>query len=119
MIETVQFRDFFFPHNPATITVSREGNHIAHFCPGHGEVLQRIGGGGRTVTLKGCFFGASYEQANAQLHELIAAANGPGTLFLPGCEPFLAELKELTTESAGDGRVIPYVIIFREAGGMT
>jgi hypothetical protein len=112
----MQYRDFFFPHNPATITVSREGGVAVHFCPGRGRVLQKIGGQARKIVCKGCFFGGSFEEANGFLTQLLAAAapGEPGTLFLPGCEPFLAYLQEITTEANGDGRILPYVLTFLE-----
>jgi hypothetical protein len=121
MTDVMQYRDFFFPHNPASIAISREGANVTHFCPGRGEVHQRIGGRARRVVCKGCFFGGSFEEANGRLQEFLAVVSPgePGTLFLPGCEPFLAYLKEVTTEASSDGRVLPYVMTFVEAEAAT
>lgn len=117
MNDTMQFRDYIFPHNPQSITVTRAAETAVHFCPGKGEVAQRLGASVRAVRCNGSFFGDSFEQAAAQLREFRSKAEReePGTLFLPGSEPFAAHLRELTYEATGDGRIIPYSMLFVEA----
>lgn len=117
MINAMQFRDYIFRHNPASITVSGDSAAAVHFCPGRGEVVQHMGRRCRRVTCRGVFLGTSFEDAMAQLRQFrqTAAGGGAGTLFIPGVEPFPAHLKEFVFEAEGDGRILPYTMVFLEA----
>lgn len=119
MVETMQFRDFIFRHNPERITVYQPSEIAAHFCPGWGEVTQRLGGKARTVRCQGSFFGVTFQEAMSQLQAFRAAtADGKrGMLLVPGLAPFMAFLRELTFDAQGDGRIIPFTMVFVEAGG--
>lgn len=116
-METMQYRDFIFRHNPRSITVTHGNSAVTHFCPGRGEVVQRLGRSVRTVRCGGSFFGDSFEEVAAQLEQFrqTAGKEGPGTLMLPGVTPFEAYLREFVYEADGDGRVIPYTMTFAEA----
>ena len=118
MVETMQFRDFIFPHNPRSITVSQGEELAAHFCPGRGDVVQYLGPRARTVRCQGSFFGDSFTQAAAQLRAFRRKAGDGerGMLLVPGMAPFLAHLKELAFDATGDGKIIPYTMVFVEAG---
>lgn len=113
----MQYRDFLFRNNPASITVTQGDRTAALLCPGRGEVVQRLGNAARTVRCEGAFFGGTFEEAAAQLEDFRrrAAGEGPGSLFLPGQAPFLAHLREFVYEAAGDGCILPYTMVFVEA----
>lgn len=115
-METMQFRDFVFPHNPQSITVSERTQTVTLFCPGKGEIQQRLGGGCRVVRCAG-----SFEEAVRQV-EAFRRSTGEaaaGMLLIPGMQPFWAHIKELVFEASGDGRVIPYTMLFvEEAAGV-
>lgn len=117
MTDTIQFRDYIFRHNPQSITITCGTGTASHFCPGVGELVQRLGGKCRTVRCQGSFFGGSFQEASAQLEEFSRKAqqDQAGTLFLPGLQPFQAHLQELLFECAGDGKIIPYTLVFVEA----
>lgn len=118
MVETMQYRDFIFRHNPQNITIYQPNEVVSHFCPGGGDVVQYLGPRVRTVRCQGSFFGASYHEAMSQLRDFRArtADGGRGMLLVPGMAPFLAYLKELTFDATGDGKIIPYTMLFTEAG---
>jgi len=99
MVETMQFRDFLFAHNPEEITVWQPREVAGHFCPGKGEITQSLGPRARTVRCKGCFFGGTFAQAAAQLAEFRrrAAESEQGMLLVPGIPPFLAHLKAMSS----------------------
>lgn len=115
-METMQFRDYIFPYNPQSITVTEGTNTVTLFCPGKGEVTQNLGGGGRVVRCAGSFWGGSFEEAVRQvtLFRRSAGERACGMLLIPGMEPFWAHLKELVFEASGDGRIIPYTMLFVE-----
>ena len=115
----MQFRDFIFPHNPASIVVERLGRQAAFFCPGQGEVVQTLSDGRRQVRCSGDFVCASVAEAAALMasFEEKAADGRAGVLVLPGHPPMIAALAEHTFESRGDGRVAPYTMRFIQAGG--
>jgi len=117
MVETMQFRDFLFPHNPHTITVRQPEGLVGHFCPGKGDVLQHLGARARTVRCQGSFFGATYTQALAQLRAFRQKTQDSrrGMLLVPGMEPLLAYLSEFAFNAQGDGKIIPYTMVFTEA----
>ena len=117
MVETMQFRDFIFPHNPGSITVTQPGELAVHLCPGKGEVVQYLGARAKTVRCQGSFFGATFHEAVSQLQEFRERAGTAerGLLLIPGMQPFLAYLRELSFDSTGDGKIIPYTMVFVEA----
>lgn len=116
-MDTMQFRDYIFANNPQTIQITHGAGTVTLFCPGKGEVVQQLGGKANVVRCTGSFFGSSYAQALAQVNAFQRSAdkNTPGSLFLPGMKPFFAYLREFVYEANGDGRIIPYTMIFVEA----
>ena len=119
-MQKMQFRDFIFPHNPATILVERLGRHASFFCPGHGEIVQTLGAGRRQVRCTGDFVCASAGESVALTasFEEQCADGKPGVLLLPGRAPMIAVLAEHSFQARGDGRVTPYFMRFLEAGGV-
>ena len=117
-MDRVQFGEFVFPHNPASIVVERVGRRAVFFCPGHGEVVQPLHEGSRQVRLGGDFVCATAAGSAALIAEFERRAVGttPGVLLLPGMEPIICLLAEHTFQARGDGRVIPYTMRFIEAG---
>ena len=118
-MQTMQFRDFLFPHNPAAITVERLGRQAAFFCPGHGEVVQTLSEGRRQVRCQGDFVCSSAGETAALIasFEQKAADGKPGVLVLPGMAPMIAVLAEHSFQARGDGRAAPYTMRFVQAGG--
>lgn len=116
-MDVLQYRDFVFPHNPASIKVTGTDQVATHFRPGQGDAVQRLGRRARRVTCSGSFFSATFRQTLAQLESLRqkAAGDQPGLLFLPGMEPFPAYLEQFVFDAKGDGKVISYTIVFVEA----
>lgn len=117
MVETMQYRDFLFRHNPQCITVYQPSQVASHFCPGWGDMTQQLGGKARTVRCQGSFFGGNFPEAMSQLQEFRGKTGDGerGMLLIPGLSPFMAYLKELVFDAQGDGRIIPYTMVFVEA----
>lgn len=115
-METMQFRDYFFRHNPAEIVISSSMKIVEDFCPGKGSLVRGLGKKARTITCKGSFVGATPALAMEQAAEFRrkTANEQAGMLFLPGMEPISARLRELVLEASGDGKVLPYAITFVE-----
>ena len=115
-METVQFRDFIFRHNPHHIQIAAPQALASHFCPGHGEVVQGMGEKARSVRCAGTFFGDTYTQAMAQLLDFRekTSPGQAGMLFLPGIPPFMARLRSFSFDARGDGRIIEYTMEFLE-----
>jgi len=116
---TMQFRSFTFPHNPQSITIRAGNRVVVHLCPGQREVAQNLGTECRTVTCRGSFFGASYAEAASQLEGFKSAAGAgqAGLLFIPGLAPIFAHLQSFAVEASGDGRILPYTMVFVEDRG--
>ena len=112
----MQFKDFFFAHNPASIVVERQGRRAVFFCPGFGEVVQPLCNGNRQVRCTGDFVCASAGHTSALITEFESKVAGktPGVLVLPGMEPMTCLLAEYSFGARGDGRARPYVMRFIE-----
>ena len=117
-MDRVQFGEFVFPHNPASMVVERLGRQAIFFCPGHGEVVQPMHRGRRQIRLAGDFVCASATGSAALIAKFEAAVAGhtPQVLLLPGIEPMVCLLVEHVFQARGDGRVTPYTMRFIEAG---
>lgn len=116
MVETMQFRDFIFRHNPKNIAMSSGQQAVRHLCPGKGEIVQNLGRVPREVRCTGSFLGKDYSDAIAQVTDFRKKAEqkDAGLLMLPGVEPFLAHLREFNFEAGGDGRILAYSMLFAE-----
>lgn len=120
-MEIMQFKSFVFPHNPAVITVEAPCRHARFFCPGHGEQVQALGTGVRSVRCTGSFFAPTPAGAAALVSAFAALTRdcSPGVLILPGLDSMEAVLTGFSWRGEGMGCQIPYEITFveREAGG--
>lgn len=116
-METMQFKNFIFPHNPASITVERPGRHAVFFRPGHGEVVQALGPGVKQVRCTGSFLTPTPAQTAALVAEFEekTADSTPGILLLPGLGGMEAVLTKLRWEAVGEGREVPYTMRFLQA----
>ncbi|MCL2580497.1 MAG: hypothetical protein FWE32_10800 [Oscillospiraceae bacterium] len=102
-MERMQFGAFVFPHNPAGISCENQGRHATFFCPGHGEVVQRMGGRRRQIRCDGDFV-ASTPAETATLvadFEDRVADGRPGMLAIPGLTPMVAVLAEHSFTARG------------------
>ena len=117
-MQTMQFRDYIFKHNPAKIRITNQNHITEDFCPGKGSVTQNLGPKPRKVVCSGSFAGLTPREALEQAAEFRrkTADEQSGILFLPGMEPFPAQLREFILEAEGDGRVLPYTLTFVEQG---
>jgi len=115
-MQIAQFKGFLFPHNPSAIRLTKPSRHGVFFCPGHGEVVQSLGGGAAEITCEGSFVCASADDAAALVADFEEkTSGGAGILILPGREPLFAVLTSHSFEQTGDGRAIPYTMRFLEA----
>jgi len=114
----MQYGDYIFRHNPAKIRVTDQNNIGEFFCPGKGSVTQNLGQTPRKIVCGGSFTGITPREALEQAVEFRrkTLSQRPGMLFLPGMEPFMAQLREFILDAEGDGRVLPYSITFVEQG---
>ena len=111
----MRYKDFYFPHNPQKIQVDHGGRLAEHLCVGGRTVIQPLGRRRREVEAQGDLVGP---QAWRYLERLVqlAAQTDPGTLSLPGMDPFSAYCVGVDFLGEGDGQVLGYRIRFREAG---
>lgn len=117
-MELMQYKEFVFPHNPASITVEAPGRHALQFCPGYGELTQSLGPGVRRIRCRGSFLGHTPQAAAALVGEFgeKTAHRAPGVLVVPGFGVITAFLVSFTWEATGAGNAIPYEMQFLEAG---
>lgn len=113
-METMQFGGFIFSHNPEIITVEQSSPLASHICPGKGELWQSLGSDQRKITCKGCFVAKSYGEASSQVENFRRESSKSRLLFVPGMAPFMARLHSFVLEASGDGRILPYTIVFVE-----
>ena len=111
----MSYKDYIWPRNPETVTVSRAKNIGKYPIPHAGNVLQDLGAGSRTVRGSGAFSGAGCAEEFQKL-AAVFAEEGPGQLLLPGMAPFSAVFSSLTRK--GDPRPdrIGYEFEFWEDG---
>lgn len=114
-MDFMQFRDYMFRHNPEKISVKTGAALAEHFCPGKGGVTQDMGQKPREIKCEGCFTGNDMSEALAEAYEFRRkCGEKPGVLRIPGIEPMNARLREFALALSGDGRIIPYTLLFLE-----
>ena len=115
MLTAMSFKDYVWPRNPETVTVSRSKNVGSYRIPYAGNTLQDLGGGSRSVKGSGVFTGSGCAGEFQRL-AAVFSAEGPGQLLLPGMTPFPAVFSSLTRK--GDARPdrIGYGFEFLEDG---
>lgn len=111
----MSFKDYVWPRNPETVTVSRLKNVGSFRIPGAGNALQDLGGGSRAVSGRGVFAG---ETCREDFEKLAAAFSeeGAGQLLLPGIAPFPALFSSLTMKGDARPDCIGYEFAFLEDG---
>lgn len=114
----MQFRNFQFPSVPAHIQLRQGHRIIAHFCPGKGELLEPLGQEHQEILCAGWFWSQNREETAQQVSDFLSASQNqtPGLLFLPFGSPVYAYVKEAKLSGEGDGRIIPYRIVFVAQG---
>lgn len=113
-MQLLQFRDFVFPSNPASIQLHQQQRLVAHVCPGYGEIHQSLGAMADRVICQGVFWSESAQQTSQQIDTFLAVAGNKerGLLFLPFGPPQMAFLEQLVVDGQGDGRIVPYTLVF-------
>lgn len=113
---TMRFKGFTWQVNPTALNLECERNVKETLLPFAGGFAADLGAKKRRVTGQGYFVGGNCMEQWRQLEDIFAQG-GPGSLQLPGQEPFLAimdGLKLLGQE--GSGRV-KYGFSFTEYRG--
>lgn len=113
----MSFKDYIWPRNPETVTVSRLKNVGSFKIPGAENTLQDLGGGGRTVSGAGGFSGDTCEEEFGKL-AAVFAETGAGELLLPGMDPFPALFSSLTRKGDARPSRVSYEFTFLEDGSV-
>ena len=116
VMNTMQFGDYIFKYNPEKIEVLQGESLVEHFFPGKGMAVQNMGRKTRKIKCYGVFTGKKLADTLSQI-DIFTKRHTTGTakmLFVPGIEPFYAVVKEFAVDMQGDGRLIPYTILFVE-----
>ncbi len=109
----MSFKDFIWEHNPTALTVSEERTVKETTLPFSGARLEDLGAKKRRVTGEGYFTGTDcWERWNALRQ--VYARGGPGSLRLPGQEPFLAVMDGLKLIGAAGKDLVKYSFSFIE-----
>lgn len=111
----MSFKNYIWPRNPETVTVSRTKNVGKYPIPHAGNVLQDFGAGSRTVRGSGAFSGEGCEEEFRKLAALFTQ-EGAGQLLLPGMAPFSAVFSSLTQKGDPRPNHIGYEFEFLEDG---
>ena len=115
-METVKFKEFSFPHNPAVIRVVCASRVGSLFCPGYGDSVQYLGQGSVEVICSGHFLGSSAAGVAAIISDFEKkTSGGAGRLALPGRADMTAILAGVNFEHSGDGKAAAYTMRFIEA----
>lgn len=109
----MRFRDFTWPHNPTALTLALERNVKETALPYRGSRLEDLGEAKRRITGEGYFTGEGCGEQWRQL-QAVFRRGGPGSLQLPGQEPFLAVMDSLKLLGAPGEELIHYSFGFTE-----
>jgi LysM repeat protein len=111
----MSYKDYIWPCNPETVTVSRAKSIGKYPIPHAGNTLQDLGKGSRTVSGSGAFAGAGCAQKFQKL-AAVFSEQGAGQLILPGMAPFSAIFFSLTQKGDPRPNRIAYEFEFWEDG---
>lgn len=113
----MKYKDFEWKHNPETIEITLERGLRRHLVPYVGGLVQDMGGAGRVIKGSGCFFG---EECLLTFLELSAVLDehGPGTLSLPGLEPFSAVVRSYGLSCEPGPELVRYQFEFWETAAV-
>lgn len=109
----MRFRGFTWVHNPTALTVALERNVRETALPYRGSRLEDLGAAKRKITGEGYFTGEGCMDQWRGLQEEFCRG-GPGSLQLPGLEPFLAVMDSLRLLGAPGAGLIHYGFAFTE-----
>ncbi len=109
----MRFKDFTWRDNPTSLTVSESRNLRETDLPYAGSRAEDLGEKKRKVSGEGYFAGEDcWEQWNAL--RSVYSQKGPGSLQLPGQEPFLAVMDGLKLVGAAGKNLVKYGFSFTE-----
>lgn len=109
----MSFKDFTWRNNPTSLTVSAARNLRETVLPFAGTRTEDLGQRKRQVAGEGYFTGEDcWEQWNAL--KRVYSLGGPGSLRLPGQEPFLAVMDSLKLIGSAGKNLIKYAFSFTE-----
>ncbi len=114
-LKPMSYKNYIWPRNPETVTVSRTKNVGRYAIPHAGNVLQDLGTGSRTVRGSGTFSGNGCA-AEFQKLAAVFAEEGAGQLLLPGMAPFSAVFSSLTAKGDPHPDRVGYEFEFLEDG---
>ncbi len=109
----MSFRDFVWEVNPTALEVTQERTVPETVLPFAGSRVTDLGPRKRRVTGEGYFTGPGCREQFGRL-EALYRAGGPGSLCLPGQEPFLAVMDGLRLLGAAGKDLIRYGFSFVE-----
>lgn len=109
----MSFKEFTWENNPTALSVSDARNVKETELPYAGTKMEDLGKRKRRVTGEGYFSGEDcWERWNALRG--VYAQSGPGSLRLPGQEPFLAVMDSLKLIGAAGKNLVKYAFSFTE-----
>ncbi len=109
----MSFKEFIWRDNPTALTVSDARNVRETVLPYAGTKAEDMGKQKRRVTGEGYFSGEDcWEQWNAL--RSVYGQSGPGSLRLPGQEPFLAVMDGLKLIGSSGKNLLKYSFSFTE-----
>lgn len=111
----MRFRDYTWRNNPTALTVSAGRNVRETALPYAGSRMEDLGESKRRIAGEGYFTGEDcWDQWNT-LREVFSRG-GPGSLQLPGQEPFPAVMDSLKLIGAAGKNLVKYAFTFTEYG---
>lgn len=114
----MRFRDFTWRDNPTSLTVGDSRNLKETVLPYAGTRTEDLGRQKRKVTGEGYFSGEDcWDRWNALHKEYVRG--GPGSLQLPGQEPFPAVMDSLKLLGAAGKNLVKYAFSFTECGAVS
>lgn len=109
----MSFRDFFWKVNPTKLDVLDSRNTRETVLPYFGSETEDLGPKKRKVTGEGYFTGEDCWEQWKKLRA-VYQKGGPGSLRLPGQQPFLAVMDELKLMGAAGKDLVKYSFSFTE-----
>lgn len=109
----MRFKDFTWQNNPTALTVTDSRNVREALMPYAGTKTVDLGRQKRKVTGEGYFTGEDCWDTWTALRNTYSQG-GPGSLQLPGQEPFLAVMDSLKLAGAAGKNLVKYAFSFTE-----
>ncbi len=109
----MRFKDFTWKDNPTALTVTDSRNVRETVLPFAGTRAEDLGAEKRKVTGEGYFAGKDCWKTWKALNG-VYRRGGPGSLQLPGQEPFLAVMDSLRLIGSAGKELVKYAFSFTE-----